>query len=195
MPPKVKIAKEAIIKAAFYLLKEHGIGEVNARALAKRLNCSIQPIFRTFRTMENLKVELYRHVDQVFEKFMEDGMQKHPNAFRGMGLSYIEFAKTEKYLFKFLFMNDVFKGKNLIQMIKEESNQEIIGLISTRTELTFHDAQDLFFNIWLVTHGIASLMATNDCDLKADQIETILSDAFTGFQMQFKIKKSSKNQE
>lgn len=188
MPPKVKISKDAIIEAAFQLLKDHGIEALNARSLAKSLKCSVQPIFRTFQTMENLKKELYQYVDHVFEQFMESGMQKHRIPFRGMGLSYIQFAKTEKNLFTFLFMNDEFKGKNLVKMIKEESNRAIIDIISNMTDLSFQDSTDLFFNIWLVTHGIASLMATNDCDLNEEQIETILADAFAGFKMQFKSK-------
>jgi AcrR family transcriptional regulator len=188
MPPKVKVTKESIIEAAFQLLKEHGITKVNARELAKALHCSVQPIFRSFQQMENLKKILYQYVEHQFDRFMESGMQKHRIPFLGMGLAYIEFAKNEKNLFKFLFMSDEFKGRNLLQMIREESNHEIIGIISAMSGLSFQQSQDLFLDIWLITHGIASLMATNDCDLNEEQIETILMDTFAGVKVQLKTK-------
>ena len=57
-------------------------------------------------------------------------------------------------------MSDEFKGRNLLQMIREDSNQEIIGIISAMSGLNFDQSQELFLTIWLITHGIASLMAT-----------------------------------
>lgn len=188
MPPKIKVTKESIMEAAFQLLKEHGISKVNARDLALSLHCSVQPIFRTFHQMDNLKKELYLHVERLFDEFMDSGMQRHRIPFLGIGLAYIEFAKKEKNLFKFLFMSDEFKGRNLLQMIREESNQEIIGIISGMSGLNFDQSQELFLTIWLITHGIASLMATNDCDLSENQIEVILMDAFAGIKVQLKTK-------
>lgn len=188
MPPKVKVTKESIFEAAFQLLKEHGITKVNARDLADLLHCSVQPIFRSFHQMDNLKRELYFYVDNLLNEFLNSGMSRHRIPFLGIGLAYIDFARKEKNLFKFLFMSDEFKGKNLLQMIRDESNQEIVAIISAMSGLTFSQSQDLFLNIWLITHGIASLMATNDCDLTDEQIEVILMDAFTGFKYQLKKK-------
>ena len=53
MPPKVKISKEDIVNTALELIKNGE--EINARSLAIRLNCSTQPIFSNFKTMEDLK--------------------------------------------------------------------------------------------------------------------------------------------
>lgn len=188
MPPKVKITKESIMDAAFQLLKKEGISKVNARDIAESLQCSVQPIFRTFHQMDNLKSQLYQHVEHLFDEFMELGMQKHRIPFLGMGLAYVEFAKYEKNLFKFLFMSDEFKGRNLLQMIRDDSNQEIIGIISAMSGLNFEQSQELFLNIWLITHGIASLMATNDCDLEESQIEMILMNTFAGIKIQLHTK-------
>lgn len=188
VPPRIKVSKESIINSAFKLLRKQGIAKVNARDLARDLKCSVQPIFRTFEQMENLKKELYHYVEEVFDKYMEEGMKNHRIPFLGMGLAYINFAKHEPNLFKFLFMSDEFKGRNLLQMVRDESNNEIIGIISSMTGLSFKESQTLFLNVWLVTHGIGSLMATNDCDFEEEQIEVILMDVFTGFKLQIKSK-------
>ena len=55
MPPKVKITREDIIKTAFLLVKEKGEQGINARAIATALDCSTQPLFSNFATMDELR--------------------------------------------------------------------------------------------------------------------------------------------
>ena len=54
MPPRVKITKDDIIKTAVELVRENGAESLNARAIALALDCSTQPIFSNFKTMEEL---------------------------------------------------------------------------------------------------------------------------------------------
>ncbi len=58
MARKETITKDAILKAAFSLLQEEGIEQVTARKLAARANCSTQPIFRFYKSMEEVTQEL-----------------------------------------------------------------------------------------------------------------------------------------
>ena len=55
MPPKIKIDKDNIIKAAVQIVRERGIDALNARAVAQKLNCSTQPIFSNYDSMNELK--------------------------------------------------------------------------------------------------------------------------------------------
>ena len=52
MPPKIRFSKADILHVAFNITREKGIDAVNARAIAKELGCSTQPVFRAFHTME-----------------------------------------------------------------------------------------------------------------------------------------------
>ena len=191
MPPKVKIKKEEILDAAIEIIRTEGIAGVNARALGKRLDCSVQPIFRNFLNMDELRKALYDKIECVFDESMRSGLGRHRIPFLGMGLAYIEFAKTEANFFKFLFMSDEFKGKSVLEMIKEEENQEYIYIIAGMTGLDFENAEELFLSIWLITHGIASLMATNDCNLSEETIIRLLMDSFSG--MKYQLKKRGEN--
>lgn len=47
-----KNTREDIVLGAFEMVKEKGFEGLKARDVAKRLNCSIQPIFYQFKTME-----------------------------------------------------------------------------------------------------------------------------------------------
>ena len=111
-------------------------------------------------------------------------METNPNPFLGIGLGYIQFAKDEKNLFKLLFMTNEFKQTSFIQLIKNDENQEIVTLISQLSGLDLHKAEQLFVDIWLTTHGIASMIATNDLNLNVEEITKILKDAFSGFKYQ-----------
>ena len=48
MPPAVRITEEDIISAAVELVRENGLSFLNARSLAKKIGCSVHPIFRIF---------------------------------------------------------------------------------------------------------------------------------------------------
>lgn len=55
MPAAKRISKEAIIDAAAAVLRIGGFEAINARSVAEALGCSTQPIYLSFRNMEELK--------------------------------------------------------------------------------------------------------------------------------------------
>lgn len=52
MPPKAKVTKDMIINAAINVVREAGVENINARTVAKKLNCSTQPVMYHFETIE-----------------------------------------------------------------------------------------------------------------------------------------------
>lgn len=183
MPPKVKVTQDQIIQAAMDIVRESGIDALNARALAKQLDCSIQPIFKNFETMGSLKQALLEKAQKIYDAYTQKGMQ-NSNPFLGIGLGYIQFAQEEKNLFKLLFMTNEFKQTSLIQIIKDDENQEVVKLVAQLSGLSLILSEQLFIDVWLITHGIASMCATNDIELSLDEVTTILRDAFAGFKHQ-----------
>jgi AcrR family transcriptional regulator len=194
MPPKERITEDAIIETAIKLIQEGGLESFNARELAKRLNCSTQPIFWKFKSMDELRKILYGKVEKIYNQHMLEGM-KSSNSFLGMGIAYIDFAKNEKNLFKLLFMSDSIKVKSVLEMIEGEDNHEIIQIISKMANLKEENAKQLYIDIWLITHGIASVLATNSCQFSDSEIENILKDAFMGFSRQLKLKEQNRKEE
>lgn len=180
MPPKVKITKEAILAAAIEILREKGISGINARDIAKSLGCSVQPIFRCFQNMDRLKAELYQKAENIFEGYLDTGPQRHRIPFLGIGLAYVAFAKEEKNLFKLIFMSDGFHGRSITDIIHNDSTQATIHMAADAAGLNMADAARLFGGVWLTTHGIASMVATNVCDFSNEQIAGLLTDSFLG---------------
>ena len=72
MPAAKRISKEAIIDAAAAVLRTGGFEAINARSVAKALGCSTQPIYLSFRNMEELKSALtQRAIEQHTRRVRE----------------------------------------------------------------------------------------------------------------------------
>lgn len=60
------ITKENILKAGFLIIKEEGDNKLNARNLAKKLSCSTQPIYDSFKNMNVFHEELVNYVRKFY---------------------------------------------------------------------------------------------------------------------------------
>ena len=68
MPPKSKINRSDVLNVAFQLTQKKGINYINARNIAKELNCSTTPIFRVYSCMEELIDELIEKIYEYYTK-------------------------------------------------------------------------------------------------------------------------------
>ncbi|MBO5670682.1 MAG: TetR/AcrR family transcriptional regulator, partial [Clostridia bacterium] len=104
MPPKVKVQKDDIIRAALALVRERGADALNARDLAAVLGCSTQPIFSNFASMEELLSVLYKTAHEQYLLSLEDSVRRGDcPPYKAFGMAYIRFAAEERELFKMLF--------------------------------------------------------------------------------------------
>lgn len=191
MPPKIKIKKEDILKASIEVVQKKGAVSLNARAVAKTLNCSTQPIFSNYATMEILKNDVMLSAKQLYQQYIENGM-KDPSypPYKASGISYIRFAKEEKELFKLLFMRD--RSKEEIKEEREELSG-LIHLISSNTGMSLDDAYMFHIEMWVYVHGIATMIATAYLDWEWDMISMMLTDSYLGMKERYKNK--NENQE
>lgn len=187
MPPKVKVTEKEIIDTALRIVQEKGLDSLNARDLAKELGCSVHPIFRSFHTMEELKSEIYKAAEQIYNQRMISAMEKGADSFLNIGLTYIDFARQEKNLFKLLFMSDAFREQSIIDIVgNTEGDDEVIAMLCQMTGLSRQSARELYAGNWLMVHGIASMFATNSCRLEEKEIRRLLGNTFMGIMIKLK---------
>ena len=105
MPPKVKVTRQDIINAAADIVRSSGAEAINARTVAAALNCSTQPVFSNFATMDELRLAVVKRADEMCNEYIQREIDsgKYP-AYKASGMAYIRFAKEEKELFKLLYM-------------------------------------------------------------------------------------------
>lgn len=183
MPPTPIITKQDILNAGIQLIRENGIRSVNARSLAKSLSCSTKPLFRIYKNMEELKKDIKKELDNYYNDFMEKNMTNE-NRLLSQGISYIEFARSEKMIFSSLFMNMTMAGSSLQDIIHAEWNRASIENAKALTGLSTEKAEMLFINFWLYSHGIATQIVSNDIDIPLDLVKKLLKNAFNRFSLE-----------
>lgn len=183
MPPKTKITKEKIIEAAIKTVRESGADALNARALAAALQCSTQPIFSNFSSMEEVRHSVIEEAEKLYEAMIrrETESGKYP-PYKASGMAYIRFASEEKELFKLLYMRD--RTKEVIPE-KTDLTDRMTKTVSQNTGLNATEAELFHLEMWAYVHGIAVITATEYLTLSEELISKMLTDAYEGLKSRF----------
>lgn len=187
MPPKCKFDRETIVKTALDMVRKDGIDAITARALGERLESSSKPIFSVFKNMEEVQQEVIKAAKDVYNQYVKIGLMQDI-AFKGVGVQYIRFAQNEPKLFQLLFMTEQTEKNDVsgILPLIDDNYSEILSSIQSAYALGKSPAKNLYKHLWIYTHGIASLIATNVCNFSEDEIGNMLTEIFTGILIQTK---------
>ena len=177
MPPKAKFTKEQIVNAALDIIRENGTSELTARALGKRLGSSACPIFTVFDNMEEVLTETVQAAKALYNSYVKEGLKATP-AFKGVGMQYLNFAVREPKLFQLLFMTEQTQNptmENVLPVI-DDNYPVILKSVKECYNLTQNDAEKLYRHLWVYTHGIAALIATNMCTFTPEETGKMLTE-------------------
>ena len=157
MPPTVRFTRDAVLHAACQLMRREGMEALNARAIAKELGGSTQPIFRLFTNMEDLHRELILYVARQFQAHAEADMAQSDSPYIPLCTTYLLYGRDEPELFKLLFMRDrVSEGQ-----YSDQTNFDLVfNIIKKETPLDDETAMRFFERTWLFIHGLAVCIAT-----------------------------------
>ena len=175
MAPKNKFTREEMISAALRVVRENGIDALTAKAVAEELGISTQPIFTCFNTMDTVKKEVRAAAEKIYDKYATEGLQqKIP--FYGFGMQYIRFAREEPELYCLLFLTKGEGSSDILEAMKH-SQRKIRPFLEKTYQISTEEADRYFRDLWLVVHGLATLIVTDGCPYSDSEISQIL----TGF--------------
>ena len=120
--------------------------------------------------MDDLKLCILKKAEEYFYDFIASLFDDSIPKYKQVGINYIKFAKEEPILFKILFLDKNNFDKTLLES-ETESFKMIKSFISSSTKL-----ED--FQMWIFTHGLACLLASNNYNLSDDDISNLLSKQF-----------------
>ena len=165
MAPKQKISKEELLQCAYEIILESGSEALTVRSLAKRANCSIQPVFSRFETASALKEEAFDYVCAVCVKEISEYSGNSENLAKSSEW-VLRLATERPNLFKFLYLSDSYKSKNLLtQMLSYSCNMATLERMSELYSLSRESCLDILQRSFLLLHGTASMMCVNHIDL------------------------------
>jgi len=96
MPPKIRFSKEDIIKAAMEVLEEEGWRALTAARISKKLDCSVQPLYRAFKSLHEIKDAV---VDRMYQLSTEYTLRKYSeNTMENIMLGGVLFARDHPKL-------------------------------------------------------------------------------------------------
>lgn len=188
MPPKAKFTREEIIKKAVAILERDGIDDLTARSLGKELGSSARPIFTLFNSMDEVLGAVHDYADRIYGEYVEDGLREEL-PFKGVGKAYIRFASERPRLFQLLFMKELGSHPDRTAVLQgiENHYEEIISSIQNSYAVDREQAIDLYFHLWVYSHGIAVLIATKVCTFTEGQITQLISEVFTSLLKKLKM--------
>lgn len=175
MGRKTKITKEMIMKAAFELLEEGGIGAVAIKSIAAKLGCSTQPVSWQFGSMVELKKALYFYAGQKLYSIMPEKMAGRDalEAFFVSGVCYISIACDHPRTFRFLNVDDPLEtiGEDIIgdtsifsMPFDKEATKMLAEEYKTSPEMVDVAVRDSV----IYTHGLAVMMMFDKFRLPKD---------------------------
>lgn len=174
MPKSMTITKEIIIKTAFEMVRKEGFAVLSARNIAKKIGCSTQPIYWSYKNMDDLKAEVCQKALSHLKNEMCQ-YKKTNDDFLDLGLGYIRIAHTEPTLFKAFYMDNIMKIQ-MTDIIPE--NKEVIELMKNTEDfkkMSDEEIKNIFFRSWMLVHGIASLVAVGMFVYDEEKILDILN--------------------
>ena len=177
MPPKCKFTREEIIQSALEIARSEGVSAITARALGAKLGSSSKPIFSVFENMEEVQAEVQKAAKALYAEYVQIGLRQE-EAFKGVGRQYILFAIKEPKLFQLLFMSEQPQKPSVagVLPIIDESYDQILQSVQNGYGLGEKDAENLYRHLWIYTHGIAVLCATNMCCFTAEEISGMMTE-------------------
>ena len=164
MPAVRKASREQIIDAAVAVLRDDGFSAINARSVAKKLGCSTQPIYFSFKNMDELKAALTERAIELHTQRVRDSLRAHEGSdsrYSSYGMGFVKFAAEEKQLFRWLYL----EGKQLGPYQNDVLLPEIIAVIVEEFGYSEEVARRFHQDMTYFTYGLAILANTDHLHL------------------------------
>lgn len=165
MPPKKRIFREDILKSAVSLVQEQGVQSLSVRGIAKKLNCSTQPIYSVFENMETLRNELTSYVREIY-------LGGEAVSYKQVALSFLHFAQKEKNLFRMVYL----RQRDVKETFFEDPNQaRTIHKLEITLKLSLQDAEEMHRRMQYYCYSMAVMMATGYLNFTEKEIDEELT--------------------
>ena len=169
MPAVKKVSREKIIDAAVNVLRDGGFPAINARSVAQRLGCSTQPIYCSFKNMEELKAALTERAAEQHTQRVRDLLRKHEGSdsrYSSYGMGFVKFAAEEKQLFRWLYLEDEQAAPYRNDVLKPEVIQTIVEEFGYSEEVARQFHRDMTY----YSYGLAILANTDHLNLTDEEL-------------------------
>jgi AcrR family transcriptional regulator len=171
--------KEMIVEAAFHLARESGWESVTARNIARRLGSSTMPLYSRLSSME----EMAREVRARAEGLMQDYQRRRytGEALLDAAVGYVAFARDEKNLFRFLYVDRPTMARRPAGRGKARDAFALNGVVDLADQAAAAKRDPMVLKNWAFVHGLASLISAGVINLPQKKTVDIIREVAAGF--------------
>lgn len=152
-----RITAEMLLEAGAAITLEKGADALNVRSVAAKLNCSVQPVFRNFGSMETFRRAVIEYLDGTYQSFVAQYLDKSDYLFT-ISLAHILLARDRRNLFGVLFLSNEYGSRTVPQIISSPWNREAIDCTAVQYGLTVKEAEAVYRDVRFYTFGIAEAL-------------------------------------
>ncbi|WP_283170033.1 TetR/AcrR family transcriptional regulator [Curtanaerobium respiraculi] len=178
--PYERFTEQGVLDAAMDLLREKGYEALTARAVAERVHCSVQPIYRQFGNMDGLMEALYQHACAWVTNYNRKHAEVEGNQFASNGRAHIRLAQDEPQLFTFLYLSPYMRVRGADDLYELGAQPGVLETIEKHLGLNEDAARGLYLDLIVYTHGIASLIAEG-AEFPEEDLARMMNGAFFAF--------------
>lgn len=178
MARKGILTKNQIIDTAFGLVKERGIECLNARSLAKACHTSTQPIFTLFPSISEIAKEVKDRSYALYDSLIQHALQEKIKPFQAVGNAYLHFAISYPNLFRLIFMSE--SDQSYCHFTIDHNAEKILMDVMEEYHLSKKYSQRLYFESWVYTHGLATMIVTKTMKLSNGELSRMMHDVVYG---------------
>lgn len=168
MPRSKQVDKQDILRAATEVIRAKGHNALTVRNIAAELGCSTQPLYYEFENIDHLRAELLPYVRQQYLQFRFSN-------YKEFGRHFLNFARREKELFRFVYLRRRERGETLLDDINYD---QTIRLLSHNLEMDVETARRMHYQMQFRCYGLGVMLATDYCEMTDDQIERELTEYY-----------------
>ena len=127
--------------------------------------------------MEGCEVAIKKAAISLYSNYIKKGLEEEI-AFKGVGMQYIRFAIQEPKLFQLLFMTEQANKPTTATVLSviDENYSDILLSAERCYGICEDEAEKLYRHLWIYSHGIAVLCATNMCTFTPEEIGELLTE-------------------
>ncbi len=160
MPRTSKLTREKVLRAAAEVVRKGGEPALNARAVARELNCSTQPVYSLFQSMEQLRSALTEEAKNAYRRFIDGYLARGGRSrYESFGMGYVKFAQEERGLFRFLFLRDC---ETPSMQAEDPFLGDILAEMTELYHMTEEEARAFHGDMTIYSYGLAALVTTGN---------------------------------
>ena len=172
MPPKYKVSKDEILKAAWSLLEEKGLKAVTTRAIAEKLGVSSRPVYSFFPSMEKLFDDLIGLAVGVLQEYMRGTYTE--DSFLNMGVGFVCLYREKPHVAEFLELK--WSKMTYLDADKKMFNAfyETIMKEEDYKDIPRDDLYAIYTQLSIYTYGLVQFLKSSWLNLSVPEIINFL---------------------